>query len=335
MEPPAAPAPAAPTGPLADLILVRLLPAKTAVSQKKLRADLAPLFHRPPSAEQVADAIGALQSAGLLALKGVPLTDAGRGRALAYLGITDVPPNANWGTVKSKYLVPKALGLSPASATNAKVLGDAKRLASLLLRRKFDLPAGTPNTLPGVFEALACRLLGFPDHLTLKAAMPAVISREKGYDPPLTRETLMTVGPRLLLDTPKSGVAGLRAQLLAGWADRDPVAAPTPEAAPPNEPFDLEMFANTVRAAARGCPTGRFGANKVFINHVWRELQDQPQIAPLGLDGFKDKLVEANRENRLTLSRADMSETLPPDDLDASETRYLNAAYHFILTAKE
>ena len=90
-----------------------------------------------------------------------------------------------------------------------------------------------------------------------------------------------------------------------------------------------------MKSEARTCPTGRFGDNKVFISHVWRQLKDEAQFAPLGLTGFKEKLIEANREKLLALSRADMYEVLPPDDLDASETTHLGTVYHFILVEKE
>jgi hypothetical protein len=108
------------------------------------------------------------------------------------------------------------------------------------------------------------------------------------------------------------------------------VEHPTPEPAAAEE-FDLEAFANTVRAAARHAPTGRFGDNKVFIGHLWRQLRDQPQIAPLGLDGFKAKLLEANRGRLLTLSRADLVQMMDPDDVRESETGHGTAASHFVL----
>src|SRR5438105_3347268 len=166
MEPSAAPVPAAPTGPLADLILARLLPAAKSVGVKAITKDVGELFHRPPPAERVAGTVAALRAAGLVTPKRQQLTDAGRARALAHLGVTEIPPRANWGTVKAKYLVPRALGLSPTSADDAKLVGDAGKLAAFLLKRQFALPPGTPHSLGGVFEALACRFLGFPDHVS-------------------------------------------------------------------------------------------------------------------------------------------------------------------------
>lgn len=328
-EPPAPPT-APPAGPLADLILVRLLPAKASVSIADISQGVGEAFQRPPSQVQVAEAVSALKQAGLItAGRSQRLTDAGRIRALAYLGVAELPPKANWGTVKAKYLVPRALGLSPTSPDDAKVFGDADKLAALLLKRKFALPAGTGATLNTTFEALACKWLGFPDHVSLRTLVPAVISREMRFDPPLTPETLTESGPVSILDAPRhrNAIDRFRAVALRNWATN----GIAPDQAVESEPFDLEAFADTVKSAARTCPTGRFGDNKVFISHVWRQLQDEPRFAPLGLAGFKQKLVEANREDRLTLSRADLVQVMDPADVRESEAEYLNAVFHFIL----
>jgi hypothetical protein len=83
-------------------------------------------------------------------------------------------------------------------------------------------------------------------------------------------------------------------------------------------------------AAARACPTGRFGDNKVFINHLCRYLQNEPGFPRLALEEFKRRLTEANAARLLVLSRADMAPDLPQDDVRASETSYLNAHFHFV-----
>jgi hypothetical protein len=319
---------AAPTDALADLVLARLLPAKSSVAPKRLREDLAPFFRVPPSSERVAEVVAALRAAGLVTPKGQQATAAGRARALEYLDVTELPPRANWGTVKARYLVPKALGLSPGS-DEAKATADGKRFAALLLKRKLGLPVGTGGTLNAVLEAIACRQLGYPDHATLKSLIPTLLGKAIGGDRPIGGTDAEQVVPRVLLGTKHGGVNGLREVALAGWLDGG--GSPEPDRRPePPEPFDLEAFANTVRSAARTCPTGRFGDNKVFISHVWRQLKDEPRFAPLGLRGFKDKLLEANRENLLTLSRADLYQDQDPADLQASETNYGNAVFHFI-----
>ncbi len=314
------PATAAPPGPLADLILVRLLPAtKTRPPTKKIAADLAPFFHRPPTPDAITAATDQLRAAGLMTSLGQHLSDAGRERALSYLGVNTLPAKASWTAVKAK-LVPKALGL-PADAADT-----ADKLAAVLLKRQLGLPVGTGHTLTAVFDALAARELGFPDaaKIDLRAALVSKLIEEQR---PLTVKQLKTAVPARLLEA--HGTADLRKLALKGFADADraPVAA--------DETFDLTDFANTVLSVARTSPTGRFGTNKVFISHVWRQLRDEPRFKRLGTDGFKAKLVEANRADLLTLSRADLVQVMDPADVRESEIVYLNATFHFILIGKE
>jgi hypothetical protein len=313
---------------LADLILVRLLPsAKSRPSPKKLRNDVGELLRRPLLPERFADTLADLRAAGLVTPRGQHLTDAGRARALEYLGAggAELPAKCDWRAIKCRYLVPKALGLSPTSAEDAKIFGNKDRLAAWLLKREFRLPIGTPATLRGVFQAMACQYLGYPDQVELDDLIPVILGRQLGDDRTRTLEELGESAPPALLGAPKAGRDGQRAEALAGVFEPEDAA----------EPFDLEAFANTVRAAARTCPTGRFGDNKVFISHVWRQLFDQPQIAPLGLDRFKTKLLDANRAGRLTLSRADLVQVMDPADVRESETAYRNAVFHFILIERE
>jgi hypothetical protein len=59
-------------------------------------------------------------------------------------------------------------------------------------------------------------------------------------------------------------------------------------------------------------------------------LQDDAVIGPLGLDGFKRRLAEANNARLLDLSRADMVEAMDFDDVRLSEIPYLGATFHFV-----
>src|SRR5690606_6950954 len=79
----------------------------------------------------------------------------------------------------------------------------------------------------------------------------------------------------------------------------------------------------------------RFGERKLFIGSAWEALKDEPRVAALGIDGFKDVLVEAHRRGVLELSRADLVAAMDPADVAASETRHLNATYHFIQLGTE
>lgn len=332
-EPPPPAPPRARVPLLPDLILARLLVAPKGLAASKLGTDLAALFRRPPATEQITTAVAELRGDGFLQPgRGQRATDAGRARALAFLGAETLPARASWGTVKARYLTPKALGLPAGSEQTSAAIGNAQKLAAFLLKQRLGLPVGTGSTLNAVFAAIACRELGYPDHTRPEQLVSAVISKRIGSDEQLDKKYLAKAAPHILLGTTK-GIHGLRAAALAGWADGD-TEGEQPEPVT-EEPFDLEMFANTVASAARTCPTGWFGGNKVFISHVWNQLKGDRPFASLGLSGFKQKLVDANREGRLTLSRADLVQLMDPADVAASETVYLTATFHFILVERD
>ena len=120
--------------------------------------------------------------------------------------------------------------------------------------------------------------------------------------------------------------------MVRDWLGGAPTAdAPQPES-PPAEPFDLPAFAATVRAlAASSPPEDRFHDNKVFIAALWRATQREPNFPRLSLPEFKQRLVEANSQNLLHLSRADLVQAMDPQLVADSETVYLNATFHFVL----
>jgi hypothetical protein len=82
---------------------------------------------------------------------------------------------------------------------------------------------------------------------------------------------------------------------------------------------------------ARKSSTGRFGEDKVFINHVWQHLREEPRFKELGSEGFKQKLVEANQRRLLNLVAADMNQAFDANEISASRTTQGNATYNFIL----
>lgn len=329
-KPPTAPAAETPSAMLADLILVRLLPpAKNPPSPKAIRADLSAFFREPPTESRFEATIASLRHAGAIeAGRGTKITDAGRRRALAYLGISELPPRCNWGTIKAKFLLPRALGLD---ASQAKTLANGEKLGAFLLKRKLGLPVGTPTTFAGVAEAIACREAGFESCSTLKELRTAALNRAIESPIPLVEKQLKKQLPLAILGA-KSGANGLRAVALTGWIDdrQEPDAARAID-----ESFDLEAFAHTVLAAARDCESGRFAGNMVFIHSVWNRLAGEPGFPRMDLTTFKLRLLEANAAGLLVLQRADIGQLANPDDLAASETHHLNATFHLVVAAQE
>jgi hypothetical protein len=260
----------------------------------------------------------------LIAAKSLQLTDQGRELGLNFLGVDKLPPRVNWKTVRTRYLVERALAVLPKDEKTRKRIQKAEILAALLLREKFSLSPSRTNTLRQVFEALVCQNLGFSDLASFSQLQDVILNRIIKAPEPLSGKQLKKQVPRILLETSGGTIDAFRDVLLKGWIDPDPEEHA-------DTAFDLPVFAKTIKTIARDCSSGRFGHNKVFINHVWRRLQEEPGLPPMDLATFKQRLVEANVQRLLTLSRADLVQVMNPTDVRESETPYLNSVFHFIL----
>ncbi len=317
-----------------DLVLVRMaLPSKNPVSPSVVRRDVGELIGPDFSAVVFDEMRNELAVAGLLT-KGkrntFALTDAGRERALVVLGVAEMPSAMNWSTVIAEHLFPKAAGL-PADA--AAELNSGDKLAAFVLKRKYGLPAAAGSTVSQVLEAVVCNRLGFSGETTLEGLLCAVLSELMGSE----RQTKGTLKQQLpLFDTGLTDASAdaARCKVVRDWLASAPKAQPERRAPepPPAEPFDLTAFAATVRAlAAKSPPEDRFHDDKVFIAALWRATQHEPSVPRLSLPEFKERLVEANSQNLLHLSRADMGSAMDPQLVADSETGYLNALFHFVV----
>jgi hypothetical protein len=246
-----------------------------------------------------------------------------------------LPRGATWKTIRQRYLVPLALGLGTDTASVRERIRKREGLSAYLLQKQFNLPVSATAPLGRVLEALACRMicdqLGMPPQPDLAGLRRAALHRLLTSPTRLDDQQLRRQLPGVLLGARGRGVDGLHHAILTGWADGRPLAqgAPLPGSTKDGD-FDLPAFASTVVAAARSCPTGWFGDNKVFINHLWRHISQEPGLPPLRLAQFKECLVRANQEGLLQLSRADLVQAMDPADVRESETHYLHATFHFL-----
>lgn len=214
-----------------NLILARLLvPSKRALSRSELRRQLAPYYVQQPgdpSWETLLDmTLHDLEQANLLQTRPCLLTLDGRAKALAFLGLQEVPPRLNWARLRDGYLVPRVLGTSAASRKDMATVNGLRRL----------LAAQAVGARSG--EARELRLA------ILRRWLDGCRSAPVQTDPP-------------------------RHAAVQPAAD-DPRPLRLDE-----RPLNLAVFAETVREAAQGCTSGRFGDKKVFISHVWRKLQEE------------------------------------------------------------
>jgi hypothetical protein len=322
------------------LILARLVTVtKRSPTPKKLREEMERFFAHAPNADQWKSHLDELVEAGLLLVQPYRLTDAGRAEALAFLGLQQLPSKATWKTVRDRFLVPKALGVDGQAEELRARIATADGLRVHVLKKHFDVPgtrAAKPETC---LEPLACKLicdrLGLEAVPTFTVLGTTILNSLLGADLHLDRKQLASHLPSHIVGAHSNKADHLRTAVVARWIEGDGHGKPLPlpEATKPD--FDLPVFASTVQAAARDCPSGWIGDNKVFINHVWDRLRQEPAFVGFDLPRFKHHLVEANQADLLRLSRADLVQVMPHDDVQASETTYLNAVFHFILVERD
>jgi hypothetical protein len=321
-----------PVGEIAEnLILARLLvagsrpPARIAVQKS-----LAPLFAQRLSPAEwrglFAAALDGLIARDLVAAKPLALTSAGRERALEYWQIDHLPAKVRWETVKREFVVPRALGISrPQLAGKDKT----RSFVAAVLKNRYRLPAEVGSTATAVVSALAWQQLDIIS--TARFTPQAVVGQALLKSArPLSAADLAKQLAKLALDTTGNDLfTGAVRRWIAADTERksDSLLAP---GGPPSLDDKLPNFADSISRAARDSQSGRFGDNKVFIAEIWRAFQERDDFDGLSLREFKERLVEAHRRRLLELSRADLVERMDPRDVAESETKYLDATFHFV-----
>ena len=238
--------------------------------------------------------------------------------------------------IKKTYLPARVLGMPASSDALFKTLNSEPSFQAVLLKRQYSLSIAEIPKPDEAIDALAWKLMGFAGE-TRKfnveehqdgVVQPGVGRRARDR---IQEGRHQAAGTALGYGERRSQEAARRGRARLDRPERKsfPPAPPSAPAPPPIE-LDLPTFAERVKAAARVCPTGRFGDNKVFIAHVWRALQSDPAFRTMDLSAFKERLAEANNARLLDLSRADLVQAMDPEDVRESEVHYLNATFHFV-----
>jgi hypothetical protein len=318
---------------LKELILVRLLSAGKPPAQsdmdKALRRYVAEQFAMPTAQwqESLGGALEELHDEGSILKKPFQLTEEGRTAALSVLGVVSLPASVTWQTLRNRYLIAKALGIEPQSKAEWDHLSSAEGLRAAVLAKHHQLPLGPVPSLARALHALAW--------MQLRRSHDVVLPLENDF----TRNSVLSVillegrpskKPEEVLAARATGASSphpdkVREAVLCKWVrESDQGTVPIP--------FDLGAFATRVRQLACSATTGRFGEYKVFISHVWNRFRREGFAAGMTRHDFDRHLVEANRENLLTLSRADLVSGMNPDDVQQSEIKLPHSSFHFIRT---
>lgn len=330
---------------LEDLVLARLAaPAKSPPTPSEVARGLFSFVSfRLSEAEwrrELQEIVARLRAAGHVDPKRLTLTESGAGRLAQALGMTTLPPARGWREFKAKHL-PRLVdgGRSPELSSKDPALG--------VVAQGLGVPATAARSESSVGDAWLMRHLGLRGKKpTLDAVRAALLARELGLpERPRTKDVLHLYAVKLTgaRSAKRDDILEARARRWLETTDRQPNA--TLPAAAPEDAMPPEELPSTPRpvsskspqgaiekilAAARAPGTARFGDGKAFIGSVWQRLATDPDVGELGEAGFKRLLVEAHQRGDLTLSRADLVSAMDPNDVAASETRHLNATYHFI-----
>ncbi|AEI62087.1 hypothetical protein [Corallococcus macrosporus] len=276
-----------------------------------------------------------LLGGGTVALRGrsgLALTPTGRTAVLRFLHLDQPPRGLTWKKLKATHLVALSLDL-PASKAVVARMKDADGVRAAALQRQHGLDAEEGLTLAQTRDRLLWRELGVETDrpFTLSAVQAHLLGKMLDTETKDPRKGVEQLAARAA-GASRADAEAVRLSLLRRFAvaQADDASEDEPEvrAAPGSEAQAAPAaFAERVLSVARDLPTGRFGANKVFISHVWKALQPEWRTR----EAFNAALLEANRTRLLSLTRADLVSAMDPKDVAESEVQSFGASFHFVV----
>lgn len=326
---------------IADLLLSRLLFADTqGVTTSELKRTVKSItgteLANAALTERVTTALSTLEERGQIRLvrrARYQITDVGRRQILNHLGLTSLPPQLRWNTFKNADWIAHALKLPGLSASTRQQVAGADGLRAAILKQGYGLPVDAFASLTATRNALLWQQLCDPQTAAnLQQQLPEL--RRQAFNQGTVMRVLLNA---LLQSTKPLPWQQALPQLVAKLAEAKRTAPDALRVAvlrrallSEDKQLTLPEFARITLQAAQATKDGRLGDYKVFISRVWETIQQQHPDLKLSLEEFKQRLLKANQEQLLTLSRADMAYALDQQDVSASEINDLNSTFHFI-----
>lgn len=336
---------------LEELVSIRFLACPdNGLTISEIKKSLNPFFHQPPSSNEWLQALQQLAEGELLeetSKSRFQITVAGRKLALQKLGLQSLPPATRWLTLINCYLISSLLGLpAPINQRDRLSIANADGLRACILVNAFQLSTGAYPSLTKARDSLLWQQLAEPAAtaslqkklaatnftrsrpFTMGPVIALLLNSLLGTERELPRDTALKQLAAKAVGARRINLDELRLAILKTATE----SSQLPELPPgrPPEPLNLEHFANQVMQSAKHCETGRFGDNKIFISHVWRQMELDGGTFGLDLQQFKHYLALANNKDLISLSRADLAYAMDQNAVSASETPYLNSFFHFI-----
>ncbi|MCB0127950.1 MAG: hypothetical protein KDE58_37050, partial [Caldilineaceae bacterium] len=334
---------------LADLLLSRLLFAgvqgmTTSTLKQSLKAVAGSELSNAAYTEQMNHALAALAERNYvrqIRRARYQMTDDGQQNICNQLGVKAVPTRLRWHTFKNADLVAHALRLPALANDTRQQIANADGLRAAILKHYYELPVDNFVTLTEARNALLWQQLCDPKtatHLqerlpTLRrqtfnqgTVMSALLNDLLQASKPLPWEKALPQLIAKITNAKRTAPDELRNAILrqalvtpATATNKDTSTPPVNGTNPGAEPRPVVLsdseFARITKEAATATEGGRLGDYKVFISRVWETMQQQHPDLQLSLAEFKQRLIAANQQRLLTLSRADMAYALDPEDV--------------------
>lgn len=263
------------------------------------------------------------------AKSGLELTSTGLTRVLQFLRIEQLPKGLTWKKLKATYLLANSLELPPSKAVVNRLV-DADGVRAVVLGRQYPaISAGAPS-LSQLRDRLLWRQLGVETErpFSLAAVQAHLLGKLLETEVKDPRKAVEQLAARAA-GASRADAEAVRLTLLRKWflPEQPPATTPASHSRDTAPSVKVDGFAEHVLSVARALPTGRFGRDKVFISHVWKALQPEWN----NRQAFDAALLEANRTQQLSLTRADLVSAMNPADVAESEVRSFGASFHFVV----
>ncbi|WP_166825570.1 hypothetical protein [Thalassoroseus pseudoceratinae] len=320
-------------------VLLRLFAVGKPVTPDQLADSLGPLFIDSLNLceddwNATLDAVLAtMKHERLISFASNQVTKLGQESLCESFDLPSIPTSERWTGLRNRLLIAKALGLPPADDEERKRLGTADGLRVAIMVQGYQLPISPFVRMSECLDELARQELA--ESTNTVPDFDAVFAREQVLSTRLMKGLPgkpERVLPMLLVRAVDESPESLRLAVLQNWVRKlNGVEAETPA----ESQFDLNQFSLQVQHAAQSVDQPRYGESKVFIQHVWDAFRKQSDGSEWSLAEFKERLVEANRENLLTLSRADLVGAMDRQLIESSEIRLPHATFHFLRLPSE
>ena len=336
---------------LGNFVLVRLSASGNPPSRTVLDQTLKPYFSCRLGLSDgqwrklLANTLDELAGMGFIEQRPYRLSPAGWAALKDFLEIDELPTDLKWLSLRNRYLLAKALDILPASPAQLKRLATSDGIRAAVLVKHYKLPIEPLPTLEHALDVLAEQELR--PEIQRDSTGTMVMERDDRLRLALIPNQpgeLKVCLPAFVMKARNNSVESLRQAVINRWlngCDANEYKFLMPGAAEEDTgessshldgEFDLRTFASRIRDLAGRAETAQFGGNKVFLSHLWESYRAESECNGMTRRQFNEYLLEANRQNLITLSRADLISELDPETVEASEIALPHATFHFLRT---